>query len=145
MEGIAEMRLEVTKKTDLALRAIDYLARNGGQSTGPEMCKSIDTTLNYLPQIMKPLVMSEWIEGIPGPGGGYRLRTSLKDVSVLDVISEMEGEMPNDKCVLRGTPCPSQEQCALHTSWVKARSALLAELAATPLNAALAPAPTKGE
>lgn len=139
------MHLEVSKKTDLALRAIDHLARSGGRSTGPEMCESIDTTLNYLPQVMKPLVMSGWIEGIPGPGGGYRLNATLGDISVLDFISEMEGEMPDDRCVLRGTPCPSQEQCALHTSWVKARSALLAELAATPLDAALAPAPTKGE
>lgn len=139
------MYLEVSKKADLGLRAVAHLFESDGRAAGPELAQSIDTTLNYLPQIMKPLVVAGWVSGTPGPGGGYRLKASLSDVSVLEVIEAMEGETPDNQCVLRGTPCPAQEQCALHTSWVRARGALLAELDATSLEAALVPAPTKGE
>jgi Rrf2 family protein len=133
------MRLEVSKKTDLAIRALEHLHQMEGQSTGPEMAEAIDTTLNYLPQIMKPLVVAGWVSGTPGPGGGYGLTIGLADISVLEVIQAMDGKMDDDRCVLRGTPCPVQEQCALHTSWLRARSALLAELGATSLEAAMAP------
>ena len=133
------MHLEVSKKTDLAIRALQHLHQRSGQSTGSEMAEAIDTTLNYLPQIMKPLIMAGWVASSPGPGGGYALGTRLSAISVFEVIRAMEGEMQDDRCVLRGTPCPAQEQCALHTSWLRARSALLAELGATSLEAALAP------
>jgi len=139
------MHLEMSKKTDLALRAMVYLHDEGGVSPGPEMAIAIDTTISYLPQIIKPLVLAGWVTATPGPGGGYRLAAQLGDLSVLDVIEAIEGATTNDRCVLRGTPCPVQEQCALHTSWLRAQGALLAELDSTSLEAALAPAPTKGE
>jgi Rrf2 family protein len=139
------MHLEVSKKTDLALRAMTHLHQVGRVSPGPELAVAIDTTISYLPQILRPLILADWIAATPGPGGGYRLTAGLGDLSVLNVIETVEGETTNDRCVLRGTPCPVQEQCALHTSWVRARGALLAELDSTSLDAALGSAPTKGE
>ncbi|MGI9610817.1 MAG: RrF2 family transcriptional regulator [Acidimicrobiia bacterium] len=139
------MRLEMSKKTDLALQAIVHLEQSDGTSSGTEMAERIGTTIHFLPQILKPLVVAGWISSTPGPGGGYRLDAALSDVSVLDVVTEMEGDIGDQRCVLRGTPCPAVEQCALHTSWVRARSALLAELRATSLDAVLASAPKKGE
>ena len=132
------MRLEVTKKTDLAFRAFAHLKEAGGSSTGPSTAAAIETTTAYLPQVLKPLVAAGWLASTPGPGGGYRLATPLDQISVLNVIEQVEGKTRDDRCVLRGTPCPAQEQCVLHTSWVQARSALLAELDATSLEAALA-------
>ena len=131
------MRLELTKKTDLAFRALAHLKEEGGTSTGKSTALAIETTTAYLPQVLKPLVTAGWIASTPGPGGGYRLNTSLENVTVLEVIEQVEGKTRDDRCVLRGTPCPAQEQCALHTSWVQARGALLAELDATSLDAAL--------
>ena len=95
------------------------------------MAKSIGTTTNYLPQVLKPLVMEGWICSTPGRGGGYRLCTDLDEVSVLEVIEAMEGPAEEDQCVLRGAPCPAPEPCALHDSWVAARGALLRELGST--------------
>lgn len=132
------MRLELTKKTDLAFRALAHLKEEGGSASGPSTAVAIETSTAYLPQVLKPLVSAGWIASTPGPGGGYRLNASLEDISVLDVIERVEGKTREDRCVLRGTPCPAQEQCALHTSWVQARGALLAELEATSLDAALA-------
>lgn len=139
------MHLEVSNKTDLAFRALAHLHQMGGVSSGSEMAVAIDTTIGYLPQILKPLALAGWIAGTPGPGGGYRLEARLGELSVLNAIEAVEGETASNRCVLRGTPCPAQEQCALHTSWLRARGALLAELDATSLEAMLVPAPTKGE
>ncbi len=138
------MRLELSKRTDLALKALAHLATNG-DSSGTEMAESIGTTTNYLPQVLKPLVMEGWICSTPGRGGGYRLCVDLEDVSILNVIEAMEGETDVGQCVLRGAPCPAPEPCALHDSWVRARGALLEELGSTSVATTFGPAPTKGE
>lgn len=138
------MRLEVSKRADLALKAMSYLSGEGHRD-GRSIAEAIGTTTHYLPQILRPLIREGWIVSTPGPGGGYRLATGLEQISVLEAIQAVEGPTETDKCVLRGAPCPAQEECALHSSWVRARSALLTELDATSLAAALATSPTKGD
>ncbi len=138
------MRLELSKRTDLALKALTFLHALSG-ATGHAMARAIGTTSNYLPQVLKPLTERSWVSGTPGPGGGYRLNVDLAELSVLDVIEAMEGATELDECVLRGAPCPAPEPCALHESWSRARGALLAELGSTSVAATLQRAPMKGE
>jgi len=139
------MRLELTKRLDLAFRAMGFLNDNGSAADGRSIAAAIGTSAHYLPQVVKPLIDAGWISSTPGPGGGYDLVADLNDVSVLDIIESVEGPTDTGRCVLRGAPCPTQEECALHSSWVVARSALLTELEATSVQAAFAQAPTKGE
>ncbi len=138
------MRLEMSIRTDLALRAFAHLEANG-DSTGSELAEAIGTTTNYLPQVLKPLVSEGWISSAPGRGGGYRLSSDLTRVTVLQVIEAIEGVSEDDRCVLRGAPCPAPEPCALHDSWVRARGALLRELGSTSVATTFEPAPRKGE
>lgn len=138
------MRLELSKRVDLALQAIQVLDTRGLMD-GRSLARSIGTTPTYLPQVLRPLVAEGWIDSTPGPGGGYRLATDTDRLSVLDVIHAVDGPTETGRCALRGAPCPAQEQCAIHDSWVRARSALLAELDATSLTKAMASSPMKGD
>ncbi len=133
----------MNKTTDLALKVLAHL--NARPANGSDLAQSIGTTTNYLPQIIKPLVVKGWVAGTSGPGGGYQLTVDPKELSVLEVVEAMEGVTDEEKCVLRGVPCPAPEPCALHDSWVQARDALLAELARTSVETTFKPAPTEGE
>ncbi len=138
------MRLELSNKVDLALRAMSYLDHDGHRD-GRSIADAIGTSIHYLPQILRPLIAAGWLASSPGPGGGYSLVESLAEITVLDAIHAVEGPTDTTQCVLRGAPCPAQEECAIHSSWVRARSALLAELDATSLAAAMASSPERGE
>ena len=138
------MRLEASNRTDLALKALGHLETNG-ECSGRTLAQATGTTPNYIPQVVRPLTAKGWVQGTPGPGGGYALSVGLDEISVLDVIEAVEGPSDTGECVLRGASCPVVEQCALHDSWVRARGALLAELGATSVKATMAPAPRKGE
>jgi len=128
------MRLEITRKTDLALKAMIALGRSDTRRKGQDLAEQIDTTASFIGQIMAPLVREGWVESEPGRNGGYRLGIGLEDVSLRDLIEAIEGPTDNSRCVLRGTPCPPTESCALHDPWTRALTALLRELALTSLS-----------
>ena len=139
------MRLELSKRTDFAFTVLAHLNSVGEDINGTTLAEAVDTTVHYLPQLMKPLTEKGWIRGTSGPGGGYRLISDLEEVSVLEVIEAMEGKTDETQCVLKGAPCPAPEPCALHDSWVLARGALLSELGAMSVATTLASAPMEGE
>jgi Rrf2 family iron-sulfur cluster assembly transcriptional regulator len=130
------MRLELAKRTDLALRAMQKLCFYYERVAGTALADELDTTHQYLPQIMAPLVRRQWVTSFPGPGGGYHLEIGLDSISVLELIEVMEGATETDTCVLRGGTCDATDPCALHTAWSRARDALLLELSSMTLAAA---------
>ena len=127
------MRLEITRRADLATRALLELAALDRRSKSAELAERVGTTPGFLTQAMTPLVSRGWVRSDPGPTGGYAAAVDLDDVSVLDVIEAVEGPTDTGRCVLQDRPCSRGGHCALHQPWTKARGQLLSELARTPL------------
>jgi Rrf2 family protein len=127
------MRLEITRRTDLATRALLALAEPGRKRKGSELAERLDTSAGFLAQSMTPLVAQGWVRSEPGPTGGYVLVADLSRLSVLEVIEAVEGPTDASQCVLENRACAGGAPCALHQPWSKARTLLLAELAATGL------------
>lgn len=127
------MRLEITRKTDLALQALHVLVETEDPVKGKDLADRIGATAPFIPQVLKPLVAAGWVQSDRGPTGGYRLSVDLTKTSVLSLIEAMEGPTADGRCVLRGTPCPVIDHCAMHDAWTRARAALLNELSRTPI------------
>lgn len=122
------MRLEVTRKSDLAVRVMRALADRSDRCKAPELADEVGTTAGFVAQVATPLVRRGWVRSDPGPHGGYSLTVSLADVSVLDVIEAVEGPTDTGRCVLADRPCAEHGTCALHVPWSRARAQLLREL-----------------
>ncbi len=134
------MRLEMTKKSDLALKAMRCIGDAEGETiAGKSLAEKLGITTHYLPQVISPLVKAGWVSSTPGPRGGYRLLASLEKVSVLEVIDVIEGSINDQGCVQRGIPCPEFDLCALHEPWQKAKDAMLIGLAAASIEANVRP------
>lgn len=125
------MRLDLSTRTDLALRTVRELERLGRMASRAELAEALRTTPDYLARVVGPMVASGWVDSKPGRSGGYELTRSGRSASVLDVILVQEG-VSTSRCVLRSGPCSPDEDCALHDAWMKARDAMLAELATAP-------------
>ena len=111
------MKLVLQRRTELALRAIRELHAYGGRLQGAELAERIDTSSNFLTQVMAPLVEASWVRSGRGPNGGYSLADGVEDLSMLDLIQATEGSFPSNQCVLRDGKCSEGEICALHDSW----------------------------
>jgi Rrf2 family iron-sulfur cluster assembly transcriptional regulator len=127
------VRLEITRRSDLASRAVVVLSRNGGRMKSTALAEALGTTAGFVPQVLGPLVERGWIVSVPGPTGGYESAVVLDRLSVLDVIEAIEGPTTTGRCVLADRPCNVDGQCALHQPWSRARAGLLDELGRTTL------------
>ena len=124
------MRLELTKKTDLAYQALATIASiPDHRVNGADLATNLSITTHYLPHVMAPLTRSGWITSTSGPRGGYTITTELNDITLLDLVEAVEGPIDMSTCLHLGPRHQQNESCALHRPWTKAREALIAELA----------------
>lgn len=126
------MRLEITRRADLAVRGLIALG-TGGRHASAALAERLGTTPGFLSHAMTPLVSRGWVRSVPGPGGGYTLDAALDDISVLAAIEAVEGTTDVTRCVMEDRACRSAATCALHHPWTDARTALLDRLGDTRL------------
>lgn len=122
------MRLELSRRSDLAIRAIRVLHTTDGRVKRGDLAEALSTTPDFLARVMTPLVAHRWVHSQTGPSGGYQIAAAAVEVSVFDLVQAVEGVPDEDACVLREGPCIPDEACALHHAWSRARDALLGEL-----------------
>lgn len=130
-----DVRLELSRRTDLALRTLRHLDDVAATVARNDLAAAIGTTPDFLARVVAPLVQTGWVRSGPGRGGGYELQADLDAVSVLDLIEITEGVPEAGACVLRSGPCDPNGRCELHDAWTTARDSLLTELRRTPLGA----------
>ena len=136
------MRLEISRRADLAVRALLALDRAPERVKSEALAAELDTTAGFVPQVVGPLVKRGWVRSDPGPRGGYSVTALLDDVSVLDVIEAIDGPTDGGRCVVVDGPCGRAPHCALHAAWARARDELVGHLSAQSM-ASLAAAPAR--
>lgn len=127
------VRLEITRRAELAIRALAFLGGSGERVKGPALADALGTTVKFVPQVLGPLVRAGWVSSDPGPAGGYRCQVALGDVSALAVIEAVDGPTDLGRCVVADRPCQAADPCVLHVAWAQARSELVRVLGATPI------------
>lgn len=129
------MRLELTQRSDLAIRALDVIARSPDQMVrAPQIAPALNISTHYLGTIMGSLARAGWVQSMTGPTGGYRIAPMLSEASMLDLVESMEGRIDPETCLHNDGNQPVERLCTLHEPWTRARDALLTELATTRLS-----------
>ncbi|BAN00710.1 RrF2 family transcriptional regulator [Ilumatobacter coccineus] len=122
------MRLEITQRADLAVRALVVLHRAPTRLKSVDLAAALGTTAGFVPQVMGPLVREGWVRSVPGPTGGYEPVRDIDALNVLDVVEAVDGPTDSGRCVVADRPCAATEPCALHVAWGRARRELVTSL-----------------
>ncbi len=125
------MRLEMSRRTDIAIKALGILASSDGMWSGNELAELTATSPTFLAQALAPLIEIEVVQSRTGRSGRYGLGVRARKVSILEVVEAVEGPIDGDTCVLAGGPCGIDE-CALHTAWQASLAAMTQVLASLP-------------
>jgi len=103
----------VKKDTDYAMRMLAYLAQNDGKSPVParKLAAAGDVPEDFAYKILRKLTRAGLAVGSLGSHGGFKLGKAAKDITLLDVVSAIQGELSVRKCCLAVDACPRQRTC----------------------------------
>ncbi len=76
-----------------------------------------DISQAYVDQLLLPLRTGGLLTSVRGRLGGYRLARPAKDISVLDVMQLLEGDLTLIECVDRPEKCPRVPICPTRRVW----------------------------
>jgi Rrf2 family protein len=116
--------MRLTKASEYAMRCVLYLSmqEKGVVSSRNEVAETMDIPREFLAKIAQQLSRADILEIIQGPKGGFRLLVPPEQLTLLDVIEIMMGEIFLNKCAIRPETCSQSSTDAVHTVWVKART-----------------------
>lgn len=118
--------LRVTRANEYAVRCLLFVAgREFGEVVGrEEIASAMQIPRQFLSKIAQQLARSGFIEIVQGPKGGYRLLKTPEEITLLDVIEAVTGEIFLNDCVMRPESCFRNAECSVHLVWTKARHQL---------------------
>ncbi len=84
--------MKLSTKGQYAIKAMMNLAINVNSSplTLTEISSSQTISLSYIEQLFSKLRSSGLVQGVRGPGGGYRLGKAPDQISIADIIFAIE-------------------------------------------------------
>ena len=115
--------IRISTRGRYALRAMVDLAQHGDNSpvSRQGISERQEISADYVAQIFRDLQSAGLVEGVKGPGGGYRLTRDAARISAGDVVQAVEGPVAVVHCAL---PDPDEEpvchrvdRCVTHLLW----------------------------
>ena len=83
-----------------------------------DVAKRQDISLKYLEKILPALAKNNFIVGVQGKGGGYRLTRKPEEYRVGDLLRLTEGELAPVACLACGAPeCKNAANCRTRPMW----------------------------
>jgi Rrf2 family protein len=122
--------VQISTKSRYAVRALIELALH--YEKGPLQLKEIarrqDLSEKYLEQIMHPLRTKGLVYSQKGSQGGYCLARPPKDITMLHIVSTMEGSITPVACVDKPQLCDRLEVCSTRDVWSRLKETIAQEL-----------------
>ena len=90
--------MRVNRSTEYALLAVGYIAKNQGTGVvlSDDIAQQYDIPLEYLLKILQQLVRANVLRSKRGPGGGFSLAKSTKNIAMLEVIEAVDGPLTGE-------------------------------------------------
>ena len=121
--------LNLTEKTNVVIHAM-ALITNSGES-GPVSVKFIAKNLNvsetYLAKVLQPIVKVGYLNSSRGAKGGFTMKKKPEDIMVLDLVTLLEGPLPENNCLFDNPVC-EKGSCPFSDLSKKIRKTILEEL-----------------
>ena len=104
----------VKQNTDYALRAMIYLAGEYGQNAVSVrvLSETGDISYQFACKIFQQLQGAKLVKSTMGPKGGYSLAKAPSQISLLEVLSAMQGMPCVNSCILGTKGCQRKPKCA---------------------------------
>ena len=114
--------MKVSTRGRYALRLmLDLALNNTGEPVRlKDVAKRQEISEKYLESILKSLVQSQFLTGVRGKGGGYRLTRPPEQYTVGSILRLTEGSLAPVACLEQEpVECPRRAECRTLPMWRK--------------------------
>ncbi len=118
--------MRLTRAGEYAVRCVVYLSNAGRDVlvSRKEIAAKADIPAQFLAKIAQELAKAGIIEIRQGVRGGFILIKDPQDITLLDIVETMIGEIYLNDCVCRPGSCDASSTCSVHRVWQHARNQL---------------------
>ena len=122
--------IRISTRGRYALRAMVDLALHADEA--PILRRDIaarqEISADYVAQLFRRLRVAGLVDGVKGPGGGYRLARDTTTVSAGDIVRAVEGPVAMVHCIVPGPDdepsCNRVDRCATRLLWRRLSEAI---------------------
>lgn len=122
--------LRLSKKTDYALLALQFLASDGaaGIASARAIAERFDIPLELLAKILQQLARHGLIAAHKGTHGGYQLARPAQAISIADVAQAIDGPLTLTACSPADVRCEQFAACTVRDPLWKVRERIFSVL-----------------
>ncbi len=122
--------ITISRETDYACRVILHLAMlpPGERVTAQEIARRRVVPRALVRRVVTRLGAAKLVTTVRGSRGGVALARPAREITLLNVVEAMEGQVALNTCVIYPRECPLVQACPVHEAWTNARVALVREL-----------------
>lgn len=128
--------MKVSSKGEYALRALIFLGNHQGKVSGiKEISDKTQVSIQYLEQLLLQLKKLGYVTSKRGVKGGYMLQREPEEISLGEVIRDLEGPLSPMGCasITKYEPCSLEAGCQLKPLWSLVRDTVAFVLERTTL------------
>jgi Rrf2 family protein len=118
--------MQLTRAADYGVRVMVHLAGlpKGKRVPITALAAASAAPESFLSKVMQRLVTSRLVNSHRGASGGFELALPPADITMLDVITAVEGPICLNVCLPGGEGCDRRAWCAAHHVWAEAQAKL---------------------
>jgi Rrf2 family protein len=105
--------LKLTKKADYGLIALKHLAECGSAASAKEIAEAYRLPQEALAKILQRLARQGLLVSHQGTHGGYALAREARQISALDVIQAIDGDVFLTSCANAKKGCTTHDSCTI--------------------------------
>lgn len=116
-----------SRSTEYAIRAFVNLAQvpEGKYAMVKQIAAQEKIPAHFLAKILQLLARKGLLRSSKGPTGGFCLRLSAKEISLIQLVEALDGLTDYQKCVSGLSECNDEAPCGMHDSWKTLRSRIM--------------------
>jgi len=126
----------LSKSCVYGLRAAIYLATKEENDFVPikKMSETLEISHHFLTKILQQLTAKKLLDSYKGPNGGVKLKKEGSKISLMDIVSAIDGPQLLTECVLGLPGCGHKKPCPMHDKWAETRDSVRKMLEETSLD-----------
>lgn len=114
-----------------AVKAVVYIVSHSSPQKRllvRDIAQAIDAPQPFLSKILQQLSTKNYLTSMKGPHGGFYVTDEQLQMSVMDIIIEIEGKDRLNQCALNFENCNSENPCPIHDFISKTKEELRSSL-----------------